>query len=160
MKRVRKSDKPPVRRLATSRDTRIREAMLALLVEGSSRKASKATGIPWRTIAHWAASAEGKRVMEEVKGQEQGKRADGLSKLLDKIHAKYEAALDAGEIAPRDLPIHYGIFSDKLARLVGKPDPTAGGNITVEVIFGGQRVPPTIEGEVIPSDDDEADGDK
>lgn len=144
----------PKRRLATSRDTRMREAMLALLTEGSRRKASAATGIPYRTIGVWAASAEGKRVLEEVKSTFGHELAQTFARVAKKCLAKFEALVDGDEVKAKDLIIGAGIAVDKLRALTPKTEAQPG-EYDVEVVFGGARPPPVIDTKAIPTADDE-----
>lgn len=122
----------------------MREAMLAFLTEGSTRKAAavlKAAGraVPYRTIAAWAASEAGKQIIEELRVKEGASLAEDLTRIVRKQLVRYEAALDEGKIAPRDLPVHSGIYLDKIARLAPKAEPTSN-EFHVAVRFGGVRV--------------------
>lgn len=135
-------------RLPTARDTRMRDGLSAYLVEGSSRKAAEATGIPWRTIASWAASEDGKKLLAELKasgGQEIG---DECFRIARKILRKIEARIDDGEMPAQQLPICFGILVDKGHRLTGKVDHGADGGWEVTV-RSGRRVEETPTGTMI-----------
>lgn len=138
---------------------RLREAMAALLSAGSSRKAAALCGIPDRTIAAWARSAEGIAVLDELRraGAEEILEAQreiktSLVRVVKEQIRQYEEALHARKIQPRDLAIHLGINLDKLARMTPSKA-EAEGDLEVSVEFGGKRVAPQASdasaGEVI-----------
>lgn len=143
----------PATRAPTARNTRLREAMAALLEHGSARKASKATGIPYRTIGTWAASAVGKAALEDLKATVGDDRAKRIWEVADLALKKLKAALVKDKIAPGQLAVTYGILCDKAARLEPKKVDEQG-DMEIVVRFGGVRVredgsPRMIEGQVV-----------
>lgn len=134
--------------LPTPREITTREIAAAYLVAGSVRKASallNAQGrkVSYRAVAERMASPEGKAALEDVRGKEGLRMAERLERIVGKQLEQYEAALDAGAITARDLPIHAGIYMDKLARMKAPvEDPLGGGDPVVVVKFGGRRVDP------------------
>jgi hypothetical protein len=111
--------------------------MAALLEHGSARKASAATGIPYRTIGTWAASVEGKAVTEELRRTVGDDRAARVWKAADKYLARLEN--EAADMPLGQVAIVYGILADKAARLAPKKADEQG-DLEVHIRFGGVRV--------------------
>jgi hypothetical protein len=139
------SDRKKVTRAPTARSTRLREAMAAFLEHGSSRKAARATGIPYRTIGTWAASAEGKAVLAELQATVGQDRAAKIWEVADKYLARLDA--EAADMPLGQVAIVYGILADKAARLAPKKAEETG-DLEVHVRFGGVRVERDADGSV------------
>ena len=135
-----------VARLPADRDLRMRRGLLALLIEGGARAASRASGIPYRSIARWAASAEGQRMLVDLRrelGEDLGREILATARLA---HGQLRRAIEMGAIAPGQLAVTLGILVDKARALLpgereGEPD-----DYVVQVRFGGVRAERRGEG--------------
>jgi len=122
-------------RIPTPKDERIREAMAALITNGSPRKAAAACGIPKTNIERWAASDEGKLILDELRGSEGSPRAARMFAIVDKLLDRLEKAIDADEIPVTALAVNIGILTDKAKALMPKAEDQTG-EVVVQV-FGG-----------------------
>lgn len=124
-------------RTPTARDTRIEEAMAALLTHGSRRKAAEVCGVPKSTIDRWAASEEGQALLSKQSVAEGEPRAARIWGIVDTLLARLEKAIEADEIPPTALAVNIGILCDKAKQMVSGTKQDGAGDVVVEV-FGGR----------------------
>lgn len=141
----------PRERTNTKRDETFDRACRAYVAEGgNSNAASRASGIPQRTIYKYITSAAGKvRLAEIAKECGGGDLAKRLLDFASRGLARLDEEMERGDLTGRDLAVAIGIAVDKsraLRALAGGDSPGKQLKI-LRVEFSGNRgdAPPLID---------------
>lgn len=105
------------------RDWVLRTVMELHVQQWSDRRIAEVCGVSRNTVRALVEHLRGSGKLEPVKKR----RADRLDRIMEKQLDSYEEGLDRQSVHPREIPVHWGIFSDKRRELEESMEVTAAG---------------------------------
>ena len=87
--------------------------------KGNVARTARETGVPEATVRDWKKRFETDPPDLETTAEVLTDFTAKAERVRDKLLSQYEAALDAGKVNPDKMPVHIGIFVDKVQLLRG-----------------------------------------